>query len=87
MEDSQRHLLKYDPGQRWTKMNKVVLGQNGQIPNPLESTKSLSKKNKNTHSPGVPCHLAVGLVNPATRAMSDERTQLLGFPRLEMRSS
>ena len=82
------HLLKYDPGQRWTKMNKVVLGQNGQIPNPLESTKSLSKKKTKTRTPLVsPVTWQSGLVNPATRAMSDERTQLLGFPRVEMRSS
>lgn len=57
MEDSQRHLLKYDPGQRWTKMNKVVLGQNGQIPNPLESTKSLSKKKQKHALPWCPLSL------------------------------
>lgn len=91
MEDSQRHLLKYDPGQRWTKMNKVVLGQNGQIPNPLESTKihqvTKQKKTKNTHSPGVPCHLAVGTGESCYTCYVWKNSTQLGFPRPEMRSS
>lgn len=46
------------------------------------------QKKTKTRTPLVsPVTWQSGLVNPATRAMSDERTQLLGFPRLEMRSS